>query len=229
MTLMYHIKTVFAGLEVFNYKVVSNLRDKIPTDLAVFNMRNTSPVRCVQRCALNKNCLSVSLTSNSICQGYSKVYGINSSSLITHTGTRLYAWRITEESSCNVFGYTWNASLSVCYKIHTGSNVYQTAVSQCSSEHPRSRLLLVDSESIYNFLLDLIETHNLGAVYLQGTRTPGSAYVDDEGRPIPFFRWDVGEPEPTGDYLRTDDVSRLQEVSTGVNAYNYICSIYNYF
>lgn len=80
---------------VFNYKVVSNLRDKIPTDLAVFNMRNTSPVRCVQRCALNKNCLSVSLTSNSICQGYSKVYGINSSSLITHTGTRLHAWRKT--------------------------------------------------------------------------------------------------------------------------------------
>lgn len=95
MTLMYHIKTVFAGLEVFNYKVVSNLRDKLPTDLAVFYMGNTSPVRCVQRCALNKNCLSVSLTSNSICQGYSKVYGINSSSLITHTGTRLYAWRIT--------------------------------------------------------------------------------------------------------------------------------------
>lgn len=75
----------------------------------------------------------------------------------------------------------------------------------------------------------LIETHNLGAVYLQGTRTPGSAYVDDEGRPIPFFRWDVGEPEPTGDYLRTDDVSRLQEVSTGLYAHNYICSIYNYF
>lgn len=75
----------------------------------------------------------------------------------------------------------------------------------------------------------LIETNNLGAVYLQGTRTPGSAYVDDEGRPIPFFRWDVGEPEPTGDYLRTDDVSRLQEVSTGLYAYNYICSIYNYF
>lgn len=92
---MYHIKTVFAGLEVFNYKVVSNLRDKLPTDLAVFYMGNTSPVRCVQRCALDKNCLSVSLTSNSICQGYSKVYGINSSSLITHTGTRLYAWRIT--------------------------------------------------------------------------------------------------------------------------------------
>lgn len=92
---MYHIKIVFAGLEVFNYKVVSNLRDKIPTDLAVLYRRNTSPVQCVQRCALNKNCLSVFLTSDSICQGYSKVYGIDSSSLILQAGTKSYAWKIT--------------------------------------------------------------------------------------------------------------------------------------
>lgn len=74
-----------------------------------------------------------------------------------------------------------------------------------------------------------IETHGLGAVYLQGTRTPGSPYVDDGGRPIPFFRWDVGEPKQTGNYLRTDGVSRLQEVASGSYAYNYICSIYIYF
>lgn len=40
MILMYYIKIVFVGLEVFNYKVVLNLRDKILMDLVVFYMRN---------------------------------------------------------------------------------------------------------------------------------------------------------------------------------------------
>ena len=58
--------------------------------------------------------------------------------------------------SCNRVGYTWDPALSICYKVHSVKLDYQGARSRCSSEHPGSRLLLVDSLAIYNFLLNLI-------------------------------------------------------------------------
>lgn len=58
--------------------------------------------------------------------------------------------------SCNRVGYTWDSALSICYKVHSVKQDYHGARSRCSSEHPGSRLLLVDSLAIYNFLLNLI-------------------------------------------------------------------------
>lgn len=63
-------------------------------------------------------------------------------------------------------------------------------------------------------------------VYIQGTRSNGSTFVDDDGQTMTYFRWDDGEPYVDGNYLRTDDVTLLQETSEGTYPYHYICRHY---
>lgn len=55
---------------------------------------------------------------------------------------------------CNLKGYAWHTELSICYKIHRQKKSIIDAIALCSLEHPRSRLLLVDSDDMYNFLID---------------------------------------------------------------------------
>lgn len=55
---------------------------------------------------------------------------------------------------CTLKGYAWHTELSICYKIHRQKKSIIDAIALCSLEHLRSRLLLVDSDDMYNFLID---------------------------------------------------------------------------
>lgn len=69
-----------------------------------------------------------------------------------------------------------------------------------------------------------VDNFNTGPIYLQGTRS-GSNFVDDDGQVITYFKWDSGEPG-SGNYLRTDTDTRLQEASSGGSSYKFICRLY---
>ncbi|XP_061169485.1 uncharacterized protein LOC133178809 [Saccostrea echinata] len=119
--------------------------------------------------------------------------------------------------------------MSICFKLHSSARIHSDATSQCLSDHPNSRLLLINSDSIYSFAVNIIDSYNTGAIYLQGTRSSGSNFVDDDGQTITYFRWVPGEPDSSGNYLRTDTGTKLQETSSGTYPYKFICRIYVIF
>ncbi|XP_062609745.1 uncharacterized protein LOC134271554 [Saccostrea cucullata] len=227
--LLYQIRYIFSNLDIYDYKVVPILTGKITTDQAIFYETNSSAVRCVHKCISTFGCVSVFLTADYVCQGHPIVYEIASPSLISKTGSRYYISKISKAVSCNDLGYIWESSISICYKLHSIERLHSDAFSQCLSDHPNSRLLLISSDSIYNFAANIIDSHSTGPIYLQGTRSSGSNFVDDDGQTITYFRWHPGEPSSSGDYLRTDTDTKLQETSSGTSPYQFICRIYGIF
>ncbi|XP_052673217.1 uncharacterized protein LOC128155510 [Crassostrea angulata] len=145
----------------------------------------------------------------------------------TSISTQFATTRNTMLDLCNALGpsgYIWDISLKMCYHLNTIELIAVDAIARCQSEHPNSRLLLIDSDEIYNFAVSIIDTFNTGPIYLQGTRS-GPNFIDDDGQVITYFNWDAGEPG-SGTYLRTDTSSRLQEASSGGGAYKFICRLY---
>ncbi|XP_052679778.1 uncharacterized protein LOC128160484 [Crassostrea angulata] len=121
-------------------------------------------------------------------------------------------------------GYIWDVSYEICYHLNTIELNAVDAKRICMSEHPNSRLLLINSDKTYNFAVSIIDTFNTGPIYLQGTRY-GPNFVDDDGQAITYFRWDSGQPT-NNNYLRTDTVTRLQETSSGTRLNKFICRLY---
>lgn len=121
-------------------------------------------------------------------------------------------------------GYIWDVSFEICYHLNTIELNAVDAKRKCMSEHPNSRLLLIDSDKTYNFAVSIIDNFNTGPIYLQGTKY-GTNFVDDDGQVITYFKWDSGEPG-SGNYLRTDTSTRLQETSSGTSFYKFICRLY---
>nr|XP_034312813.1 uncharacterized protein LOC117684471 [Crassostrea gigas] len=121
-------------------------------------------------------------------------------------------------------GYIWSVSFEICYHLSTIKLIAVDAKAKCQAKHPNSRLLLIDSDDIYNFAVSIIDTFNTGPIYLQGTKS-GPNFVDDDGQVITYFNWDSEEPG-IGNYLRTDTYTRLQETSYGTNTYKSICRLY---
>nr|XP_034318847.1 uncharacterized protein LOC105330863 isoform X1 [Crassostrea gigas]XP_034318853.1 uncharacterized protein LOC105330863 isoform X1 [Crassostrea gigas]XP_034318860.1 uncharacterized protein LOC105330863 isoform X1 [Crassostrea gigas]XP_034318866.1 uncharacterized protein LOC105330863 isoform X1 [Crassostrea gigas] len=121
-------------------------------------------------------------------------------------------------------GYIWDVSNEICYHLNTIELNAVDAKRKCMSEHPNSRLLLIDSDKTYNFAVSIIDAFNTGPIYLQGTKS-GPNFVDDNGQVITYFKWAAGEPG-SGNYLRTDTATRLQETSSGTSFYKFICRLY---
>ncbi|XP_062622122.1 uncharacterized protein LOC134283635 [Saccostrea cucullata] len=128
--------------------------------------------------------------------------------------------------SLEQLGYIWDFVYGICYHLHGSKLNVLNATAKCQSEHAKSRLLLVDSDDTYNFAVQVIDTYRAGPIYLQGTRSGGSNFVDDDGQLMTYFKWDDGEPGSNGDYLRTDKATWLQETSTGTTSYKFICHLY---
>lgn len=60
---------------------------------------------------------------------------------------------------CNALGpsgYIWDVSLKMCYHLNTIELIAVDAIARCQSEHPNSRLLLIDSDETYNFAVSII-------------------------------------------------------------------------
>lgn len=58
--------------------------------------------------------------------------------------------------SCETIGYAWNSALYICYKLYTEPKIATKAKDQCTNDHPESRLLLVDSDAIFDFHLTIM-------------------------------------------------------------------------
>lgn len=95
---------------------------------------------------------------------------------------------------------------------------------KCQSDHPDSRLLLVDSDNAYDFAVDIVVTNNIESIYLQGIRS-GSNFLDDHGQIITYFRWSAGEPG-SGEHIQTDKDTRLQGASSGGSSFPVLCRFY---
>jgi hypothetical protein len=63
------------------------------------------------------------------------------------------------ETSCNTIGYTWDSWLYICYKYYEETKNVTEAKVQCSSDHPESQLLLVDSDDIFDFHINVISNY----------------------------------------------------------------------
>lgn len=53
-------------------------------------------------------------------------------------------------------GYIWSVSLEICYHLSTIKLIAVDAKAKCQAKHPNSRLLLIDSDEIYNFAVSII-------------------------------------------------------------------------
>ncbi|XP_055997487.1 uncharacterized protein LOC130047123 [Ostrea edulis] len=234
------------GISIFKYKLLTTLNDKISTNHdVVFLSRNSSRLQCVSQCTLLTNCASV-FYSSLLCKGFSVVYSPLSVSLVPMPGTRYYIsddyttpTQLTQTAevtttvnveleSCNSLnglGYVWDVAYGICYRLHTVELDGADATAKCPTEHVNSHLFLIHSDDTYNFAKNIIDTYNTGAIYVQGRRS-GSNFVDDNGQVMTYFRWASGEPSSSGDYLRTDTDTRLQETSSGSVSYKFICRLY---
>ena len=73
-----------------NHRRISALDGKIPTDVPLFSWESGSSVSCVLSCTLFHGCLSVFLSTNATCHGYSEMYDVTSLNLIEQPGTACY-------------------------------------------------------------------------------------------------------------------------------------------
>ncbi|XP_061188467.1 uncharacterized protein LOC133196614 [Saccostrea echinata] len=241
------------SLIISKYKRVKYLDDKVSFDQEFLFSPKHSLVECVLQCVDAKSCVSV-FYSPLLCKGYSTAFSQSSASLIQMPGTRYFVHdqspptnagtstqgslqnNLTDVatvssmlgscSSLNPLGYTWDFVYGICYHLHVSKLNVLNAKAKCQTEHGNSRLLLVDSDDTYNFAVKIIDTYHTGPIYLQGTRSGGSNFVDDNGQLMTYFKWDVGEPDSSGDYLRSDTDTRLQETSSGSSSFKFICRLY---
>lgn len=90
LVLFYFNTGALCSVENFHYRRINEFRDKIPVDVAIFSSVNSSPIRCVQRCIRSPNCMSVFLSDDLLCRGYSVIYEINSPNLTAKIGASCY-------------------------------------------------------------------------------------------------------------------------------------------
>lgn len=96
LILFYFNTGALCSVEDFHYRKINEIRDKIPVDEAIFSSVNSSPIRCVQRCIRSPNCMSVFLSGDFLCRGYSVMYEIDSQNLTAKIGASCYAVHVLE-------------------------------------------------------------------------------------------------------------------------------------
>lgn len=96
LILFYFNTGALCSVEDFHYRKINEIRDKIPVDEAIFSSVNSSPIRCVQRCIRSPNCMSVFLSGDFLCRGYSVMYEIDSPNLTAKIGASCYAVHVLE-------------------------------------------------------------------------------------------------------------------------------------
>lgn len=96
LILFYFNTGALCSVEDFHYRKINEIRDKIPVDEAIFSSVNSSPIRCVQRCIRSPNCMSVFLSGDFLCRGYSVMYEKDSPNLTAKIGASCYAVHVLE-------------------------------------------------------------------------------------------------------------------------------------
>nr|XP_022287458.1 uncharacterized protein LOC111100099 [Crassostrea virginica] len=204
--------------EFFNfYPEMTNL---VPGHLFVFEREQMSLVRCVTFCLLSQDCAAVFRKSaSSVCQGFGNPFLFESRNEISN-GT----WHVKSVSdSCSIGGYIWNPIIRICYKYHSIRTSIFVAKSTCLSE--KAHLLLLTSERIHNFAVNVMETQSSGSLYVQGSRDSisSSVYQDDHGRQMSNLAWSEGEPSMDGTYLRLNTEYHRLEATPGSTGRRFIC------
>ncbi|XP_076101082.1 uncharacterized protein LOC143070847 [Mytilus galloprovincialis] len=150
-----------------------------------------------------------------------------SSAEVTTIGLTNYVTGISStEALCNTAtGYTYDTSMNICYKTVVTLRYYTPAKEHCVSDS--AHLLLIDSLDVYEWAMNQMDAYGIQRIYFQGERVDQySPFLDDEGNTLIYFKWNPGEPDVIGNYLRTDGTTRLMETSSGNSEYSYICQIY---
>ncbi|XP_071170148.1 uncharacterized protein [Mytilus edulis] len=221
------------------------------TPIRTFTARTVR--ECASLCTIDDSCFSANFESMSgQCNFYSTFYPITGPCMrsetirktpITETSqTELFSTTPVDVTSigsthqvtsispigalCNTAtGYTYDTSMNICYKTVVTLRYYTPAKEHCVSDS--AHLLLIDSLDVYGWAMNQMDAYGIQRIYFQGERVDQySPFLDDEGNTLIYFKWNPGEPDVIGNYLRTDGTTRLMETSSGNSEYSYICQIY---
>ncbi|CAG2252719.1 unnamed protein product [Mytilus edulis] len=190
----------------------------VPTNSSIRTLITKHFLECASSCTSIANCYSANYQSvTGQCHMYSAHF--------PHKETSVGSKTIRKTKLCNgTMGYKYEANVNICYKAFTTAKNHTIAKSICKADG--AHLLLINSEQVYDWAVDLMAANDMMRIYFQGEKNDNQpSFVDDEGIELIYFNWTVEHPG-TDNFLRTQGETRLMETSTGTSCYEYICQIY---